>query len=130
MPADYQAVFKSGRRLNSAHFRLVAWLRPEAASPRLGVAVSRKVDKRAVGRNRIKRIARECFRSVAARLPVADFVLVVQPGASALAADALRAQLATLFERALALKADPGPGTMPPSPVASARPVPVPDRDS
>ena len=130
VPADYQAVFKSGRRFNSAQFRLVAWLRPEAASPRLGVAVSRKVDKRAVGRNRIKRITREFFRGEAAGLPRADFVLVAQPGASALASDALRAQLAALFDRARALKADPRPGTMPPSPDAIDRPAPVPDRDS
>ena len=35
---------------------------PAVRPRRLGLAVSRKVDKRAVGRNRIKRVLRDCFR--------------------------------------------------------------------
>ena len=123
MPAEFQAVFKTGRRLSSPHFRLFAWLRSEPARPRLGIAVSRKVDKLAVGRNRIKRLARECFRGEASRLPPGDYVLIAQPGSSALDAAALRTQFAALFERARALKADPHPGTMPASPDATARPA-------
>ena len=60
--AEFQAVFTAGRRLSSSHLRLFAWLRAEAPVPRLGIAVSKKVDKRAVGRNRIKRIAKEAYR--------------------------------------------------------------------
>ena len=129
VPAEFQAVFKTGRRLSSTHFRLFAWLRDEPAAPRLGVAVSRKVDKRAVGRNRLKRIAREYFRGESARLPPGDFVLIAQPGASALDAPAVRAQIDMLFERARALKAAPLPGTMPPAPDAIVVRLPNPDRE-
>lgn len=121
--AEFQAVFKTGRRLSSPHLRLFAWLRAEAPGPRLGIAVSKKVDKRAVGRNRIKRMARESFRGECATLPAGDYVLIAQPGCKTLDAATLRAQFLQLLERARSLKPDPSPGTMPASPDASARPA-------
>lgn len=124
--AEFQAVFKGGRRLSSPQLRLFAHVRAEATEPRLGVAVSKKVDKRAVGRNRIKRIARDLFRRERHRLPPGDYVLIAQPGASALEADALRAQWAQLLERARALKPTPPAGTMPASPDARERPAQTP----
>lgn len=122
--AEFQAVFKGGRRLNSPQLRLFAHVRAEATEPRLGVAVSKKVDKRAVGRNRIKRVARECFRHQRARLPPGDYVLIAQPGAKTLANEALREQFLQLLERARSLKPAPPPGTMPASPGACERPAP------
>ena len=121
--AEYQAVFKAGRRLGSPQLRLFAHVRAEASEPRLGVAVSRKVDKRAVGRNRIKRIARDAFRRERHRLPAGDYVLIAQPGASALDNDALRAQWLQLLERARSLKPTAPAGTMPDSPGAPACPA-------
>jgi len=49
------ACFKVLARSNEEHF-------DGKRDSRLGMAVSRQVDKRAVGRNRIKRIVRESFR--------------------------------------------------------------------
>lgn len=121
--AEFQAVFNSGRRLSSSHLRLFAWLRVEAPAPRLGIAVSKKVDKRAVGRNRIKRMARECFRGEAAGLPAGDYVLIAQPGSKTIESAALRAQFLQLLDKARSLKAAPSPGTMPASPDASERPA-------
>lgn len=121
--AEFQAVFKAGRRLSSPQLRLFAHVRAEASAPRLGVAVSKKVDKRAVGRNRIKRLARETFRRERHRLPPGDYVLIAQPGASALSSDDLRAQWLQLLERARSLKPTPPAGTMPDSPVARERPA-------
>lgn len=121
--AEYQAVFKGAKRLTSPHLRLHAHVRAEATVPRLGVTVSKKVDKRAVGRNRIKRVAREFFRHEKAHLPAGDYVVLVQPGAKLLANAELRAQLQTLFERARSLKPAPTPGTMPASPGALERPA-------
>lgn len=121
--AEFQAVFKAGRRLSSPQLRLFAHVRAEAKAPRLGVAVSKKVDKRAVGRNRIKRVARETFRRERHQLPPGDYVLIAQPGASALSSDELRAQWLQLLERARSLKPTPPAGTMPDSPVARERPA-------
>ena len=121
--AEFQAVFKAGRRLSSPQLRLFAHVRAEAKVPRLGVAVSKKVDKRAVGRNRIKRLARETFRRERHQLPPGDYVLIAQPGASALSSDELRAQWLQLLERARSLKPTPPAGTMPDSPVARERPA-------
>lgn len=122
--AEYQAVFKAAKRLSSSHLRLHAHVRAEATLARLGVTVSKKVDKRAVGRNRIKRIAREFFRHERPHLPPGDYVLLVQPGAKLLANEALREQLQQLFGRARSLKPAPPPGTMPLSPGACERPAP------
>ena len=49
-------------------------------APRLGLAVSKKNCRQAVGRNRIKRIVRESFRLNQNRLPGIDIVVLSQPG--------------------------------------------------
>lgn len=121
--AEFQAVFKGGRRLSSPQLRLFAHVRAEASEPRLGVAVSKKVDKRAVGRNRIKRVARDLFRRERHQLPPGDYVLIAQPGAAALDNAALRTQCLQLLERARSLKPTPPAGTMPDSPGARERPA-------
>lgn len=118
--AEFQRVFRDGRRLSSPHLRLHAQPCPEAIEARLGVAVSKRVDKRAVGRNRIKRLLREHFRRHRRCLPVGDYVLVAKPEARHAAAAVLRAELDALFQRAAALKPQAPAGTMP----ASAGPTP------
>ncbi|HRD64578.1 MAG TPA: ribonuclease P protein component [Candidatus Competibacter sp.] len=57
----FAEVFAQPAKSSDRHF--VVLTRPnELAYPRLGLAVSRKVAKSAVARNRIKRIVRESFR--------------------------------------------------------------------
>ncbi|GHA86959.1 ribonuclease P protein component [Cognatilysobacter bugurensis] len=83
------------------------------AGARLGLAVSRKVDRRAVVRNRIKRGLRESFRAQRTRLAPGEYVVVARPGAAALDAAALQRALLTLLQRAGALPPAPPAGTMP-----------------
>lgn len=119
--AGYDNVFKHGRRTASPVFVLHV-RRPgedhlgEEVGPRLGLAVSRKVDPRAVGRNRIKRVLRETFRQYRACLPTADYVVVARPAArnvsNAVVADAFLA----LLRRAGALPVTGEAGTMPSQP--------------
>lgn len=90
---------------------------PPAAGARLGLAVSRKVDARAVARNRIKRGLRETFREHRMRIAPGAYVVVARPGAAALTPEALRHALLGLLRRAGALDAAlppvAPPGTMP-----------------
>ena len=58
---EFKRVFKKPVVSSDQFFKILARLNQEGNS-RLGMAVSRQVDKRAVGRNRIKRVVRESFR--------------------------------------------------------------------
>ena len=122
--AQFQATFAEGRRLNGQYFRLHARVVADAPSARLGITVSKRVDKLAVGRNRLKRQARECFRRLRAQLPAGDYVLLAQPAAAKAANPAIRIELAQLFERARTLKPPATPGTMPGSAEDASRRFP------
>ena len=110
VPAEYKHVFEQGRRTASPIMAL-HWLRDEQPA-RLGLAVSRKVDPRAVGRNRIKRQLREQFRQLRAGLPSGAYVLVARPPAAKTTNPQLRAALIDLLTRAGALPPPGAPGTM------------------
>lgn len=59
---EFKRVFKKPFVSTDACFKVLGRLNQEENS-RLGMAVSRQVDKHAVGRNRIKRVVRESFRN-------------------------------------------------------------------
>jgi ribonuclease P protein component len=59
---EFKRVFKKPFVSSDQFFKILARLNQEENS-RLGMAVSRQVDKHAVGRNRIKRVVRESFRN-------------------------------------------------------------------
>lgn len=109
--ADFARVFDGARRTSSPELGL-HWLR-DGAPPRLGLAVSRKVDSRAVVRNRIKRNLREHFREVRASLAPGAYVVVARKPAAALPNAQLRAAFDALLRRAGALPPHDPPGTMP-----------------
>ena len=107
---DFVRVFDSGRRVAAAPALALHTL--AALRPRLGVAVSRKVDPNAVGRNRIKRVLREAFRHLSPQLLPADYVVVARPPAAALDNAALAGVFSQLLQRAGALPAQACAGTM------------------
>jgi ribonuclease P protein component len=126
--AEFQAVFGEGKRVSGPAFRLHVLLKPESAQARLGVTVSKRVDANAVGRNRLRRHIKECFRLQRPTLPAGDYVLLAKPEARTLDGKAVRAEVNSLFERvrrlplpalnssnAPALNAPTPNGTMPPS---------------
>jgi len=86
----------------------------EQASARLGISVSKRVAAHAVERNRIKRIARDSFRRCRTQLPPGDYVLLAQRDAAGASSEALRAALASLWQRVGALKTAPAAPTIPP----------------
>ena len=95
--SDFDRIFQHGRR--KALPVLALHCLDSENSPRLGLAVSRKVDSRAVGRNRIKRILRDHFRLQRGFLKNADYVVVARPGAAKLTGDELRRAFDQLIRR-------------------------------
>jgi len=75
----FAGVFAQPVKSSDRYFTVLA--RPNALGyPRLGLAISRKVAKSAVARNRLKRIARESFRHHQAWLDSLDCVVMGRAG--------------------------------------------------
>lgn len=134
--SDFDRIFKHGRRV-ALPVLAVHWLRqspdpgpgePATTGARLGLAVSRKVDRRAVGRNRIKRVLRDCFRQHRDQLADGDYVVVARPAAAHCTGPQLREAFLNLLRRAGALPAPAAAVTMPApaEPVASSPLFPAP----
>lgn len=118
---EFDAVFTRGRRA-AANALFALHHLPADHPARLGLAVSRKVDKRAVVRNRIKRVLRDHFRRERHGLPAGDYVVVARTGA----ARASGAEIASAFRHALrrvALPPSRPDGTMPPADSSSSPPA-------
>ncbi len=112
--ADFDRVFADAKRTASP--LLAVHLLREPGPARLGLAVSRKVDRRAVGRNRIKRVLRDAFRLLQPRLAPGSYVVVARPAAAQADNHALRAAFLNVLKRARALPPSPTVGTMPAAP--------------
>lgn len=113
--SEFTCVFDDGRRF--AHPLLsLHWLRDEQPA-RLGLAVSRKVDPHAVGRNRIKRVLRDAFRRARLQLATGAYVVVARHAAAKADGTILRAALRSVLQRAgaltHALPEGGAPGTIP-----------------
>lgn len=109
--AEYARVFDGAKR-NAHPLLTLHWLRADTP-PRLGLAVSRKVDARAVGRNRIKRVLRDVFRHLRAQLAAGDYVVVARSAAKTATPAQLREAFEQTLRRAGALPAPAADGTMP-----------------
>ena len=116
---EFDAVFANGRR--AANPMLALHYLADDRPPRLGLAVSRKVDTKAVIRNRIKRVLRDYFRLERYALPGGAYVVVARKQA----ASATGAELTSAFRHALrklSLPPSNANGTMPPASIPSAKP--------
>ncbi len=89
------------------------WLKGDSPA-RLGLAVSRKVDTHAVGRNRIKRVLRNATRHLRAGMAGGDYVVVARSAAKLASNRQIREAFERLLRRAGALPAVVADGTMPP----------------
>lgn len=96
--ADFDRVFATARRKGSRFFRIVL-ADNGLGHARLGMAVSRRVDKRAVVRNRLRRQIRESFRAAWPGLPPVDIVVTARPEAAHAARGDVWADLVAFWPR-------------------------------
>ncbi len=109
--SDFSALRGASRRVGASHFVAEVGHAVHACC-RLGQAVSRRVSKRAVDRNRIKRVVRESYRHARNELPARDILLIARSSAVAQSNLALREDLARLWGKLAALKPEAVTGTM------------------
>lgn len=101
-PAEFLALRRNSRRISVGHFHAEASA-SERDTARVGMAVSRRVSKRAVVRNRIKRQVRESFRHCMGTLPSFDVMVVARGSAATQDNAVLRTDLQRLWQRLSAL---------------------------
>ena len=107
---DYRRVFaKAGFKVSDQHLLILA--RPaQTPHSRLGLVIAKKHVKRAVDRNRIKRILRESFRTLEQPLePPVDIVILARKGLGEMEKSALHKLFAKQWRR-LAKKMQQSPG--------------------
>jgi len=91
--AQYRAVFDAAS-VKASHRNLLLLARiSEAPQSRLGLVIAKKNVRKAVQRNRIKRVARELFRQLPPAEPPLDVVLLARRGLDQLDNTALFAAL-------------------------------------
>ena len=74
---DYAHIFQQGIHSDGRFWKLIA--SPSGyANSRLGLAISKKICKRAVDRNLFKRLARETFRQHRNDFDLLDFVVMIK----------------------------------------------------
>lgn len=108
---DFARLRLASRRVGTRHFSAEVASNSHAGA-RLGMAVSKRVSKKAVRRNRIKRVARDSFRHVHATLPPVDILLIARFSADQEDNASLRAELTRLWQRIATLNEAAGAGTM------------------
>lgn len=81
-PSDYQAVFDQVSSKVRTPCVTVLATKSSVEQARLGLIVAKKHVKRAVDRNRLKRVIREQFRLHQYSLTGLDIVVIVRPGAN------------------------------------------------
>lgn len=109
--ADFAALRNVSGRLGGRCFSLRVG-NNDVGTARLGLAISKRCSKRAVDRNRLKRLAREAFRRVRADLPHVDILVMARDTAVDEPGAVLLAELDALLRRVRPLKREGADGTI------------------
>jgi len=97
-PAEFKRVYAGGRRLGSEYFT-VNLQGNGATAAQLGMSIAARILRRAVDRNRVRRLIRESFRVHQQRLPALDIVIGVRAGVQSVDNARLRAGLEKLWQK-------------------------------
>jgi len=108
---DFARLRGISRRIGTRHFSAEVAANTHDGA-RLGLAISKRVSKKAVRRNRLKRIARASFRLTRLGLPAVDILLIARSTADLEPNAVLHAELAKLWERIATLNGTSAAGTM------------------
>ena len=95
--ADFQSVFDKPSKVTRKGL-MVLYRQTERPHPRLGIIVSKQHVRRAVDRNRLRRVVRESFRQVRTSFAGLDIVVLIRPEWAALTAAKSRLELASLWQ--------------------------------
>jgi ribonuclease P protein component len=96
---DHEHVRRTGRRA-SDQFLSVKALQTQNTRPRVAVVISKKVDKRATVRNRIRRqILAKIEQKYKKLKPGTDIVVIIRPGISALTSKDAEIRMFSLFRQ-------------------------------
>jgi ribonuclease P protein component len=95
-PFEYQHVFSDAKKFVGDGLTAVARMN-ELGEARLGLIISKKCSKKAVLRNRIKRIVRESFRLNHEMLGSRDIIIIGQSGSGKKSGYRLRKTLSRLW---------------------------------
>jgi len=109
--ADFAAMRQGSGRLGGRCFS-VRYRANGLDHARLGLAISKRVSKRAVERNRIKRLLRESFRRHRHELPSMDLLVMARESAVSMPGAELLAEIDALWRKLPPLKHDGAAATM------------------
>ena len=104
--ADFKRVFSRAERSSDRYFTVLMRTNSTAAA-RLGLAIAKKQVRRAVDRNRIKRIVRESFRHHQQELGSVDCVVMARRDTAAATNAELHASLQQHWKRLTRRQAKP-----------------------
>ncbi len=76
-PSDYKSIFNHGKMTRGKYWQVMS-IKTDDSPAKLGLAISKKVHRLAVQRNRFKRLAREAFRLKQAQLGNWEFVVMAK----------------------------------------------------
>jgi len=98
-PAEFKRVFDNTELRSSSPHLLVLAASNEQDQARLGFVLAKKQIKRAVDRNRIKRLIRESFRHHQTKMTSLDFVVLARSGLAELDNQQIREMIDGLWFR-------------------------------
>lgn len=102
---DFEILKNQGRRINGPLFNLIVAKRDENQPPRFGFVVSRKIDKKAVRRNRCKRLLREATRPfLSSAKPGYDVLLLAKKPLKEKSFGETEEEMRRMFEKAKLFK--------------------------